>query len=112
MHQINITTVVITAEVIMSKYQLPVNYEELSAKQRREVRLRYIEEQNNKCSYCGGSLDEDPPERITDIYIDFSYFPPGFLKHPVHLQHNHDTGMTEGAVHAYCNAVLWQKEGR
>jgi hypothetical protein len=34
------------------------------------------------------------------------------LKSPIHLQHDHDTGLTEGAVHAYCNAVLWQYEGR
>lgn len=34
------------------------------------------------------------------------------LRYPVHLQHNHDTGMTEGAVHARCNAVMWQYLGR
>ena len=34
------------------------------------------------------------------------------LAHPIHLQHNHSTDMTEGAVHAYCNCVLWQYEGR
>jgi hypothetical protein len=34
------------------------------------------------------------------------------LLHPVHLQHSHVTGLTEGAVHAFCNAVLWQYEGR
>jgi hypothetical protein len=39
-------------------------------------------------------------------------FPPNFLKYPVHLQHNHDTDMTEGAVHARCNAVMWQYHGR
>jgi len=30
----------------------------------------------------------------------------------MHLHHNHETDMTEGAVHAYCNAVLWQYEGK
>lgn len=35
-----------------------------------------------------------------------------FLQHPIHLQHNHTTGMTEGAVHNYCNAVMWQYEHR
>ena len=39
-------------------------------------------------------------------------FPAFFLSHPIHLQHNHETNMTEGAVHARCNAVLWQYEGR
>jgi hypothetical protein len=37
-----------------------------------------------------------------------SLFPKNFLKWPVHLHHSHDTGMTIGAVHSYCNAVLWQ----
>jgi hypothetical protein len=34
-------------------------------------------------------------------------FPELFLKYPVHLHHSHVTGLTIGAVHAYCNAVLW-----
>ena len=96
----------------MENYNLPVNYESLSAKKRKEVRLQYIEKQNNKCMYCGEDLDQDPPEQITNIDIDWQYFPPGFLNNPIHLQHNHDTGMTEGAVHSYCNAVMWQKENR
>jgi hypothetical protein len=33
-------------------------------------------------------------------------------KELIHLQHCHKTNMTEGAVHAYCNAVLWQYEGK
>ena len=44
--------------------------------------------------------------------INWKLFPPFFLRFPIHLQHNHDTNMTEGAVHAYCNAVMWQYEGR
>ncbi len=35
--------------------ELPVNYRKLTPKQRREVRLQYIEEQNNLCMYCGGN---------------------------------------------------------
>ena len=34
------------------------------------------------------------------------------LDHPIHLQHSHNTGVTEGAVHNYCNAVMWQYDGR
>jgi len=53
-----------------------------------------------------------PPEFLSlEKRIDWDLFPPGFLKNPVHLHHNHDTGMTIGAVHAYCNAVLWQYYG-
>lgn len=28
------------------------------------------------------------------------------------LMVDHKTGMTEGAVHNYCNAVMWQYENR
>lgn len=93
-------------------YQLPINYNSLTKKQRVEVREQYRQQQNNKCLYCGEDLDEQPAQEIIEKEINLSYFPKGFLNYPVHLQHNHDTGMTEGAVHAYCNAVMWQYEGR
>ena len=91
---------------------LPADYTKLTQPQRREVRLQYIKEQNNLCMYCGETLYEGAPERITKKPITWGLFPPGFLDHPIHLQHCHKTGMTEGAVHSYCNAVLWQYEGR
>jgi len=62
--------------------------------------------------YCGCSLELPPPYDITCLVIDWSLFPPNFLKHPIHLQHSHVSNLTEGAVHAYCNAVLWQYENR
>lgn len=93
-------------------YQLPIDYTKLSPKERREVRLQYIDLQERKCFYCEESLDANPPSQITDKKINWNRFPPNFLKHPIHLQHCHKTGMTEGAVHAYCNAVMWQYEGR
>jgi len=92
--------------------KLPVNYDELTPARRREVRNRYISLQDGKCLYCGESLSVVAPERITKKPLKLYLFPPGFLKHPIHLQHNHSTGMTEGAVHNYCNAVMWQYEGR
>lgn len=94
------------------KFNLPVDYDLLSWQERREVREQYIIEQQNMCMYCNERLDQDAPEYIKEKRIDWDLFPPGFLKHPIHLQHNHHTGMTEGAVHNYCNAVLWQYEGR
>ena len=94
------------------KWDLPTDYTRLHWSDRREVREQYIEDQGYKCYYCGCSLKKDPPEWITEKRIDWDLFPPNFLKHPIHLQHNHDTGMTEGAVHSYCNAVMWQYEGR
>jgi len=97
----------------MSKqYKLPVMYEDLTSWERRKVREQYIKEQDNKCAYCECSLSKPPPMFVLDIKIQWEYFPPNFLKYPVHLQHNHDTGLTEGAVHSYCNAVLWQVHGR
>lgn len=93
-------------------FRLPVDYTALDFTQRRLVRLQYIKEQNGLCYYCRGPLDKPAPQDIKDKEIDWSLFPDTFLKHPVHLQHNHETGMTEGAVHNYCNAVMWQYEGR
>jgi hypothetical protein len=43
--------------------------------------------------------------------INVDLFPPNFFKWPVHLHHDHRTGMTIGAVHCRCNAVLWQYHG-
>lgn len=96
----------------MNGYDLPTDYTKLKGKARREVREQYVVEQEGLCLYCKQDLKEDPPKEITDLKIHWKFFPPGFLKNPVHLQHDHYTGMTEGAVHAYCNAVLWQYEGR
>lgn len=94
------------------EYILPIDYTKLAPQQRREVRLQYIKQQNNKCFYCNYSLDESVPKYIIDKNINWKLFPPNFLQHPIHLQHNHNSGMTEGAVHAYCNAVMWQYEGK
>ncbi len=96
----------------MAKWELPINYTKLHWTGRREVRELYIREQNNLCAYCGCDLQKKAPSNIRNKRINWKAFPPNFLKYPVHLQHNHDTGMTEGAVHNYCNAVLWQYEGR
>lgn len=88
----------------------PIDYTKLNAKERRNIREQYIKEQNNKCMYCNNSLSDKAPNSITDKYIDWTLFPPKFLKYPIHLQHNHDTGMTEGAVHSECNAYMWYYE--
>lgn len=92
--------------------KLPTNYDKLSYRARRRAREQYIQEQDGKCFWCGEDLGETPPERITNLPINWRNFPEGFLKAPVHLQHDHRTGMTEGAVHGYCNAVMWQYHGR
>ena len=93
-------------------YDLPVDYTCLHWTEKKAVREQYVREQEGKCFYCESNLDEPPPQKITALRIDWSFFPENFLKHSVHLQHDHGTGLTEGAVHSYCNAVMWQYEGK
>jgi len=88
------------------------DYNKLTLQERRILREQYIKQQNGKCLYCGYELTSNPPKEVTDKKINWSLFPVNFLRYPVHLQHNHETGLTEGVVHAYCNAVMWQYEGR
>lgn len=65
--------------------ELPTDYTKLTQPQRREVRIQYIKEQNNLCMYCGETLDEVAPKRITDKPINWKLFPDQFLQHPIHL---------------------------
>lgn len=88
----------------------PVRYSQLTREQRQVIREQYVRAQGGKCYYCKNFLFDEPPEPIMDKKIDWSLFPVGFFDYPIHLQHNHDTDLTEGAVHAYCNAVMWQYE--
>jgi len=37
---------------------LPVDYNKIDYKQRKKVRQKYIEIQNNKCYYCNNSLGQ------------------------------------------------------
>jgi hypothetical protein len=96
----------------MLQINLPIDYRKLTSQQRKEVREIYIKQQQNLCMYCNCSLSQKAPKEITDIKINWSLFPAYFLRYPIHLQHNHNTGLTEGAVHNYCNAVMWEYEGR
>lgn len=91
--------------------KLPVNYDELTPKQRREVREFYCQWQNWKCVHCNAHLLKDPADFVQKLRLDLDLFPQGFLKHPIHLHHDHKTGLTIGAVHAKCNGVLWQYHG-
>ena len=88
--------------------ELPAHYPSLSAQDRRLVRERYAKLQDGLCKHCGEPLDGEPASEVFEHRINLALFPPGFLNYPVHLHHDHETGMTLGAVHAQCNAVLWQ----
>jgi hypothetical protein len=89
----------------------PVKYKDLSFFERKLKREEYKKAQNNFCYHCKSKLDENPDKEIVKKPINLSLFPPNFLRYPVHLHHSHKTGFTIGAVHAYCNAVLWQYYG-
>lgn len=88
--------------------KLPRNYNKLTNEERRQVRLQYVRLQKGRCYYCHSSLGGNPAHKSHGKAIKRSLFPKGFFKHPIHLHHNHNTGMTIGAVHNHCNAVLWQ----
>ena len=90
---------------------LPVDYTHLSPANRRKTREAYIVQQKGLCCHCNKSVHGDPALHILGKPVDKSLFPEGFFNYPVHLHHDHNTGMTIGAVHAYCNAVLWQHYG-
>lgn len=96
----------------VSNFTLPVEYDRLSATEKGIVRGLYTKQQGGLCLWCKQPLTGAPPAEVTRRKINFKLFPPGFLKNPVHLQHDHNTGLTEGVVHAYCNAVMWQYHGR
>ena len=89
----------------------PINYEEATHKQRREIREKYILFQEGKCWYCKSNIYEIPLKEITNKPINLKSFPKHFFSWPIHLHHNHRTGMTIGAVHNKCNAILWQYLG-
>ena len=90
----------------------PVLYHQLSPRMKKEVREAYIKEQDGRCMYCKEDLTRPAAAAVLSKSLDMRRFPPQFLAHPVHLQHDHATGLTEGAVHAYCNGVMFQYEGR
>ncbi len=103
--------------------KLPINYEKSSPKQRIEAREEYVKKQNGLCCFCRFSLSEPTPDSVKEkhplkiIYENNSMiaipkqkgktssFPKGMLDHPIHLHHDHNTGLTIGAIHAYCNVI-------
>lgn len=94
-------------------FTLPVRYDDCTWQERREVREEYIIVQKGLCWHCKEDIHKDPPKHITDLPLSRIMFGSQleFLKHPIHLHHDHNTGLTVGATHAYCNAVLAQYYG-
>jgi hypothetical protein len=91
-----------------TSWDLPQRYSELTQPERAQVRQQYIRKQNGLCYHCHLPLDRDT---IHTHIINWNRFPDGFRNNPVHLHHDHKTDLTLGAVHAYCNAKLWQWHG-
>jgi len=91
--------------------KLSVDYTKLTPSERKKVRNQYVALQEGICPVCKNPLASQPAEFVLKHKINWEMFPDNFLKHPVHLHHDHNTGMTIGAVHAYCNAYSWQYHG-
>ena len=95
----------------LSEEDLPVFYEDIPYNERGKVRGLYAHIQGGACYHCKAPLDKVAPRKITGRNINRALFPIGFFNYPIHLHHSHDTGLTLGAVHCHCNAVLWQYHG-
>lgn len=91
--------------------ELPAFYPKLNPARRRAVREEYQRRQKGRCSFCNTALTKEPNPAVLLYEVDKSLFPASFFNWPVHLHHDHSTGMTIGAVHCWCNAVLWQHFG-
>lgn len=92
--------------------KLPINYKESHWTVRKQAREQYYTEQGGKCWFCGEDLSGAPREDILRKPINYKLFPKSMFDYPVHLHHDHKTQLTIGAVHAKCNAVLWQYYGK
>jgi hypothetical protein len=92
---------------------LPANYDQLNPEVRARVRDEYSRRQRGLCPLCLQPLAADPSPLVQRLPVEISQhsrtrikWPEAFFRHPVHLHHDHKTGLTIGAYHARCNAVL------
>ena len=79
-------------------FKLPVLYSRADPKQRRLVREQYVREQGGLCYWCKQPLTGPAAEDVRKKKINWSLFPPGFRKHPVHLQHDHGSSMPHSSM--------------
>lgn len=89
----------------------PVEYLALTEAQKTRKRAEYVTYQKGLCHHCKAPLSGKPAGRAGSDPIRESLFPRGFFQHHIHLHHDHESGFTIGAVHARCNAWLWQYKG-
>lgn len=86
--------------------ELPVMYDHVSREVRARVRDEYARRQKGICPFCLQPLLGDPPPVIQRLPLNAMNWPPEFFRWPVHLHHDHRTGLTIGAYHSRCNAIL------
>ena len=91
----------------------PQRYRDLNTNQRRKLLDEYVEHFRGRCLYCHLKLDGKPSRIVRDSAdeIEWDNLPggkEGFLKNPVHLHHDHETGLTLAPIHALCNAHSWE----
>lgn len=91
--------------------KLPCHYDSTTPTKRRLVRKQYERLQEGKCWHCNQPLESKPVMIVLKHPVKKELFHEHFFDWPIHLHHDHKTGMTVGAVHAYCNAVLWVYHG-
>lgn len=86
--------------------ELPALYDRITPQQRALAREEYEHRQGGLCPFCLQPLAADPPPVIQRLPLNQKLWGPAFMRHPIHLHHDHRTGLTIGAYHARCNAVL------
>ena len=90
---------------------LPINYDDAQWAVRKQAREQYVYAQEGLCWLCKEPLDGQPSDKILKFKINRKLFPKRMFDNPIHLHHNRVSGLTIGAVHAICNAYLWQHKG-
>lgn len=87
------------------KLELPTKYSSLSGERLSAVKDAYICLQRERCWLCGDNLYELPKYIVDNPnYMGLCYNQLA-EQTPLHLHHNHDTGLTLGVAHAECNII-------
>lgn len=85
--------------------ELPTKYSSLTGERKSAVKEAYICLQRDRCWLCGDDL-YDPPKFLVE---NPNYMPlcgNQLAEHsPLHLHHDHKTGLTLGVTHAECNIL-------
>lgn len=87
------------------KLELPTKYSSLSGERLAVVKEAYICLQRERCWLCGGNLYELPNHVVDNPNLIGLCSSQLAEQHPLHLHHNHDTGLTLGVAHAECNII-------